>query len=131
VLDGYDNPTYADGTVGGVYGQIPPLANVCRPPGQWNTYDIAWAGPRFEDGELVSPARLTLLFNGVFVHHAVELLGLTTFKRLPAYAPHPPTGPLLLQDHLNPVRFRNVWYRPLGAYDGGDPRSPIRSAQPR
>lgn len=128
VLDGYQNPTYADGTVGGVYGQIPPLVNAIRPPGEWNTYDIAWCGPVFDGDRLVRPARLTLLFNGIFVHVAVEVLGQTAFKRLPEYKPHDPVGPLELQDHGDLVRYRNIWYRPLGKYDGGRPESPIRSA---
>ncbi|HEV7298642.1 MAG TPA: DUF1080 domain-containing protein [Tepidisphaeraceae bacterium] len=128
VLDCYDNPTYADGVAGGVYGQIPPLANVMRPPTQWNTYDIAWNGPVFDGDRLVRPARLTLLFNGVYVHHAVELLGQTGFRNLPAYKPHAPTGPLVLQDHQDLVRYRSVWYRPLGRYDAGRPESPVRSA---
>lgn len=131
VLDGYDNPTYADGTVGGVYGQIPPLVNAIRAPGQWNTYDIAWVSPRFDGERLVSPGRLTLLFNGIYVHHAVELLGGTVFRQLPTYKPHPPVGPLELQDHWDKVRYRNIWYRPMGAYDAGDPRSPVRSALAR
>jgi len=128
VLDNYDNPTYADGTVGGVYGQIPPLANAIRPPGQWNTYDILWNGPVFNGDQLARPARLTLIFNGVCVHHAAELLGNTPYRQLPSYTPHPPRGPLRLQDHGNPVRFRNIWYRPLGKYDAGRPESPVRSA---
>lgn len=128
VLDGYQNPTYADGTVGGVYGQIPPLANVIRAPGEWNTYDIAWSAPLFDGDRLVRPARLTMLFNGVFVHVAVELLGQTAFKRLPEYKQHDPTGPLELQDHGDLVRYRNIWYRPLGQYDAGRPESPVRSA---
>ncbi len=128
VLDNYENPTYADGTVGGVYGQIPPLVNAIRPPGQWNTYDIAWVSPRFDGDRLISPGRLTLVFNGIFVHHAVEVMGPTQYRKLPSYSPHPPAGPLVLQDHWDKVRFRNIWYRPLGQYDGGAAESPVRSA---
>jgi hypothetical protein len=128
ILDGYENPTYADGTVGGVYGHIPPLVNAVRPPGEWNVYDVAWVGPRFAGERVVSPGRVTLMVNGVYVHNAVEVMGRTTFRKVPEYAPHPAVGPVVLQDHLNPVRFRNIWYRPFHQYDQGDPASPVRSA---
>ncbi|HRU05952.1 MAG TPA: DUF1080 domain-containing protein [Candidatus Brocadiia bacterium] len=117
VLDCYQNPTYADGTTGALYGQCPPLVNACRKPGEWQTYDIIWEGPRFEAGRLVRPARITVIHNGVLLHHAKELQGPTQHKKLAAYVPHPPAGPLELQDHNNPVRFRNIWYRPLKDYD--------------
>jgi hypothetical protein len=117
VLDGYQNPTYADGMTGAIYGQYPPLVNACLPPGQWQTYDIIWVGPRFDGDKLVSPARLTLLHNGVLLHHDQPLMSPTTHKRLASYEPHPTLGPLMLQDHRNPVRFRNIWYRPLKGYD--------------
>jgi Domain of Unknown Function (DUF1080) len=119
VLDCYDNPTYADGTAGAVYGQFPPLVNACRRPGEWQTYDIVWLAPRFEGERLVSPAYVTIILNGVVVQYHRELLGPTTHRRVTPYAPHPPTGPLRLQDHGNPVRFRNIWYRPL------DPRGDL------
>jgi hypothetical protein len=128
VLDGHENLTYADGTVGGIYGQIPPLVKAIRAPGEWNTYDIAWVGPRFDGDKLISPAKVTLLFNGIYVHNAVELLGETLFKRLPVYTPHEPVGPLMLQDHWDKVRYRQVWYRPLGQYDAARPESPVKSA---
>jgi hypothetical protein len=117
VLDCYDNPTYADGTTAAVYGQYPPLVNACRRPGEWQSYDILWEGPRFEGEKLVRPARVTVLHNGVVVHHAAELIGRTGHRNVPGYAPHPPTGPLKLQDHGDLVRFRNIWYRPLKGYD--------------
>ena len=117
VLDDYDNPTYADGTAAGIYGQFPPLVNACRKPGEWQTYEIIWIAPRFDGDKLVSPARLTLLHNGVVVHHDTELTGPTTHRRVLTYEPHPPTGPLVLQDHGDLVRFRNIWYRPLKSYD--------------
>jgi hypothetical protein len=113
VLDCYDNPTYADGTTAAVYGQHPPLVNACRKPGEWQTYDIVWITPRFEGERLVAPAYVTVFHNGVVVHHHREILGPTTHRRVMPYAPHPPTGPLRLQDHGHPVRFRNIWYRPL------------------
>jgi hypothetical protein len=117
VLDSYDNPTYADGGAAGVYGQYPPLVNACRKPGEWQTYDIVWIAPRFDGEELATPARLTLLHNGLVVHHDVSLTGPTTHRKVLQYEAHPATGPLGLQDHGNPVRYRNIWYRPLKGYD--------------
>ncbi|RKY02695.1 DUF1080 domain-containing protein [Candidatus Poribacteria bacterium] len=117
VLDCYGNITYPDGMTAAIYGQYPPLVNACRKPGEWQTYDIIWEAPRFEGDKLVRPAYLTLIFNGVVVHNHVALLGPTGHRRLPEYRPHPPVGPLRLQDHGNPVRYRNIWYRPLKGYD--------------
>ncbi|MCX7016247.1 MAG: DUF1080 domain-containing protein [Candidatus Sumerlaeota bacterium] len=117
VLDCYDNPTYADGTTGAIYGQYPPLVNACRKPGEWQTYDIVWIAPRFDGARLVSPARVTIILNGVLAQHDKELQGPTQHRKLAQYQPHPPVGPLVLQDHKNPVRFRNIWYRPLTDYD--------------
>lgn len=117
VLDCFDNPTYADGTTAALYGQYPPLVNACRPPGMWQTYDIIWEAPRFEGDRLVRPAYATVIHNGIVVHHHAELLGGTGHRKLPEWEPHPPVGPLRLQDHGNPVRFRNIWYRPLKGYD--------------
>jgi 3-keto-disaccharide hydrolase len=117
VLDCYENPTYADGTTAALYGQYPPLVNACRPPAEWQTYDIIWEAPRFDGERLSRPAFVTVLHNGIVVHHRAEVLSGTGHRTLPAYRPHPPTGPLRLQDHGNPVRFRNIWYRPLKGYD--------------
>lgn len=115
VLDCYDNPTYADGVTGGIYGQWPPLANACRKPGEWQTYDIIWEAPRFEQDKLVRPAFITVLLNGVVVQNHTQLIGPTTYRDTVPYKPHPPQGSLELQDHNNPVRFRNIWYRELGS----------------
>lgn len=117
VLDCYDNITYPDGTTAAIYGQYPPLVNACRKPGEWQTYDIIWLAPRFEGENLVRPAIVTVLHNGVVVHHATELMGATQHRILPSYTPHPPVGPLRLQDHGDLVRYRNIWYRPLKGYD--------------
>jgi len=117
VLDGYDNVTYADGTTAAIYGQYPPLVNACRKPGEWQTYDIFFVAPRFEGEKLVSPAYVTVIHNGVLVHHHQKLLGLTGHKILPSYKPHPPRGPIRLQDHGNPVRYRNIWIRDVKGYD--------------
>ncbi len=113
VLDSYENETYYDGQCGAIYKQSPPLANVCRKPGQWQTYDIIWAAPRFKDGKLVSPAYVTVLQNGVLIQNHFALEGDTPFHRPPAYHPHGEKGPIALQYHGNPVRFRNIWVREI------------------
>jgi hypothetical protein len=117
VLDCYGNPTYADGMTAAIYGQCPPLVNPCRKPGEWQAFDIVWVGPKFDGAELLSPAFVTILHNGVVVHHHKELRGPTKHKQLMSYAAHPPVGPLVLQDHGDLVRYRNIWYRPLKSYD--------------
>lgn len=113
VLDGHQNPTYADGQVGAIYGEYPPAVNASRPAGQWQTYDIIWKGPRFEGDKLVRPAHVTLFFNGVLIHHNQPLTGPTSHKNVTEYKAHPTEAPLMLQDHSDLVRFRNIWYRPL------------------
>lgn len=112
ILDSYENVTYFDGQCGAIYKQHPPLVNASRKPGEWQTYDIIWKCPRFDDeGKLVSPACITVLHNGVLIQNHFELLGDTPFNRAPEYKPHPDKGPLSLQYHGNPVRFRNIWVR--------------------
>jgi Domain of Unknown Function (DUF1080) len=120
VLDSYQNKTYADGSAAAIYGQYPPLVNVMRPPGQWETYDIVWTAPRFDaDGKLLSKAHETVFHNGVLVQNNVELTGPTGWIGRIPYRPHPERMPIALQDHGNPVRFRNIWVRELG-----NPRHP-------
>ncbi len=119
VLDNHQNPTYADGIMGAIYGQCPPLVNACRKPGEWQTYDIIWEAPVFADDKLVTPAYVTVLLNGILLHHHKELQGPTKHRETTCYEPHPPVGPLELQDHGDRVRFRNIWYRPLAGYDQG------------
>ena len=114
VLDNYDNLTYSDGTVGAIYGQYPPMANSIRPPGEWNVFDIVWETPQFSGGKLSRPAFVTVLLNGVLLHHRRELLGATGHKIAPEYLEHEAKGPISLQDHGNPLRFRNIWIRELG-----------------
>ncbi|MCK4760367.1 MAG: DUF1080 domain-containing protein [Candidatus Aminicenantes bacterium] len=114
VLDCYKNKTYADGMAAAVYGQYPPLVNACRPPGEWQTYDIVFRRPHFaEDGSLIYPARMTVFHNGILVQNNVELMGPTAWKKRVLYQAHANKLPLSLQDHGSPVRFRNIWIREL------------------
>ncbi len=114
VLDSYQNPTYFHGQAGSVYKQHAPLVNVSRKPGEWQTYDIIFTAPVFDEiGNVDKRARVTVLHNGVLVQNNVEIYGETWHDRAPAYIPHGPTGPIKLQDHGNPMRFRNIWIRPL------------------
>jgi hypothetical protein len=126
VLDTYGttNKTYADGQAAALYGQYPPLVNPGRPPGQWQTYDIVFRAPRFDAaGKVLSPARVTVLFNGVLVQDNRELSGPTANKARPPYAAHADKLPLGLQDHSHPVRFRNIWIRELAPAEPTLPRS--------
>lgn len=113
VLDSFQNPTYADGGAGSLYGQWPPLVNASRPPGTWQTYDIIFTAPRFDGEKLVSPAIVTALHNGVLVQNHRAYLGPTRHKTFPQYKSHPALMPLKLQDHGDPVRYRNLWIRRL------------------
>jgi hypothetical protein len=119
VLDSYteknyeDNKTYADGQAAPMYGQHPPMVNACRKPGKWQSYDISFLRPIFdEDGRLVRKARITVLHNGVVVHDNLEIEGTTSHKKKAKYSAHG-KGYIHLQDHGNPVRFRNIWVREL------------------
>jgi hypothetical protein len=113
VLDSFENESYADGQAAAMYGQFPPDVNASRAPGEWQTYDIFWRAPRFEGQELVAPGLVTVVHNGVVVHHAREFIGASAHRTVGAYAPHAARGPIVLQDHGNPVRYRNVWVREL------------------
>jgi hypothetical protein len=114
VLDSHDNPTYPDGSAGALYKQRPPLVNVSRKPGEWQTYDIIFRAPRFEsDGKLKEPGYVTVLHNGVLVQNHTEIEGTTAWDAAPAYSAHPDKLPLSIQDHGNPVRYRNIWIREL------------------
>ena len=114
VLDNYNNKTYPNGQCGAMYGNYAPLVNACRKPGEWQTYDIIFTAPKFDEmGKATKRARMTVLQNGVLVQNNAEIYG-ETFNDKPAlYIAHPPKGPIKLQDHNNPTRFRNVWIRPL------------------
>jgi hypothetical protein len=114
VLDSYHSVTYADGQAAAVYGQYPPLVNASRPPGQWQTYDIIFHGPRFDaNGKLLRPAIVTVIHNGVLVQDHVAIMGPTMHKQRPPYHVTPVKLPLRLQDHNHPVRYRNLWIREI------------------
>jgi hypothetical protein len=114
VLDSYNNKTYPNGQAGSVYKQHIPLVNASRAPGEWQSYDIIFMAPHFDsEGDLVKPATLTVFHNGVLIQNHVEIKGGTTFRGEPVYNAHPENLPLSLQDHGNPVSFRNIWIREL------------------
>ena len=114
VLDSYDNKTYFHGQAGAVYKQHAPLVNASRKPGEWQTYDIVFHAPRFDDqGKVIDRARVTVLHNGVLIQNNVEIYGNTFHDRPALYIAHPSEEPLHLQDHGNPVRYRNIWIRRL------------------
>jgi len=122
VLDSYRNETYADGQAASLYGQYPPLVNASRPPGEWQSYDIVFRRPRFAtDGTLRQPARMTVLHNGILVQDNAELWGPTNWLRHLPYKAHPDKRPILLQDHSNPVRYRNIWVRELAELERATP----------
>ena len=113
VLDNYNNPTYADGFAGSVYGINPPMANALRAPGEFQVYDIVFRRPILKDGKVIDPGHLTVFCNGVLLQDATPLEGPGGHLRRSLPVAFPEKGPLKLQDHGNPVRFRNIWYRPL------------------
>ncbi len=114
VLDSYQNATYWDGACGSLYKQWPPMVNACRKPGEWQTYDIIFESPRFDDhGKLQKPGYVTVLQNGIVVQNHSELEGSTAWDQAPHYEPHPLKQPIHLQDHGNPVRYRNIWLREI------------------
>jgi len=115
VLDNYNNRTYRNGQAGSIYKQHAPLVNVCKAPGEWQTYDIIYTAPRFrDDGTYFTPPRVTVLQNGVLVQNNVEVRGPTEYIGIPEYFVQPHgDGPIILQDHGNPVSYRNVWIREL------------------
>jgi hypothetical protein len=119
VLDNFKNPTYADGACGSIYGQYPPQVNACLPPGTWQTYDLVFHRPRYEGNTLKEPAYITVIQNGVLVqdHHRIE--GPTAHMHVASYPSKamPEKGSIHLQFHGNPVKYRNIWVRPLEALE--------------
>lgn len=114
ILDCYENETYVNGMTASTYKQTPPMANACRAPGEWQTYDIFFKAPRFTpDGKLVEKAAVTVVHNGVLVQLNTPLYGPTEYRGQPSYKYHTPRQPLRIQDHNNPVAFRNIWVREL------------------
>ncbi len=113
ICDSYTETIYPDGSAAAIYGETPPLVNATRPPGKWQTYDIIFTAPRFKDGKLVEPAYVTMFHNGVLVHHNTKIHGPCAWRVIKPYEPHPAKQPLMLQAHGNPVRYRNIWVRPL------------------
>ena len=114
ILDSYNNKTYVNGQAASIYKQYPPLVNASRKPGEWQTYDIIFHAPRFDDaGRVTKRATVTVLHNGVLVQDDVEIQGDTSHDRPPTYTKHPAKQPIRLQDHGNPMRFRNIWVREL------------------
>jgi hypothetical protein len=116
VLDSFENRTYANGQAGSVYKQHIPLVNASRPPGEWQSYDVVFTAPRFDaEGTLLAPAYMTAFHNGVLIQNHVALRGPTLYIGEPAYEAHADRAPLLLQDHDNPVSYRNIWVREITA----------------
>ena len=122
ILDSWKNPTYFDGQCASIYKQFPPLVNASRKPGEWQTYDIIWEAPRFnDDGSVKRAAYVTVLHNGVLVQNHTELDGSTHYDKPAKYEKHPEKQPLHLQFHGNPVKFRNIWIREIKPIVGKKP----------
>ena len=113
IFDSYSAKIYPDGIAGAIYGETPPMVNPIRPPGQWNSYDILFTTPVFENGTVVRPATVTVHFNGILVHCNQVIYGPCAWREIAQYVPHAAELPLRLQEHGNPVRFRNIWIRPM------------------
>ncbi|VGO22438.1 3-keto-disaccharide hydrolase [Pontiella sulfatireligans] len=113
IMDAWENTAYPDGMAGAVYGQTPALVNVCKQPGEWQSFDIFFTAPVFKGGELVTPAYVTILQNGVLVQNHMEIYGPTEHNKAPPYKVHADKLPIVLQNHGQSVRFRNIWVREL------------------
>ena len=114
ILGTHNNESYADGMAASLYAQYPPLANPCRPNGEWNVYDILFRAPVFaEDGSLKSPAYVTVFFNDIVVQNNVAMTGTTSHMRRAKYSKHADAMPIRLQDHSDPIHFANIWVREL------------------
>ena len=113
IMDAWENTAYADGMTGAVYGQTPALVNVAKKPGAWQSFDLVFTAPVFKDKEVVSPGYVTVLQHGVLVQNHTEIYGGTQHNVLPKNVVHGPQAPLVLQNHNQPVKFRNIWVREL------------------
>ena len=113
ILESHDSYVYADGNAGAIYGQFPPLVNPARPAGEWQSFDIFFTAPVFEGDKMVSPAHVTVVYNGVVVQNHQAILGAVAHRALPGPYPKATKGPITLQDHKSSVQFRNIWIRPL------------------
>ena len=109
----HEKQIYADGQCAAIYGETPPLVNACRPPGQWQSFDIFFNAPVFKNGKLSKPASVTMLHNGVLVHLNTVIHGPIAWRKISEYQPHADSMPLKISGHSSPVRFRNIWVRPL------------------
>ena len=116
IVDSYRNPTYVNGQAGSVYKENPPLVKAMRPPGEWQTYDVVWTAPVFnDDGSVKSPAYVTAFHNGELVQNHFALTGITKNTGIPEYHNHGP-APIMLQAHGDPsapISFRNIWIREI------------------
>ncbi|MGJ8656255.1 MAG: 3-keto-disaccharide hydrolase [Akkermansiaceae bacterium] len=118
IMESFKNVTYPDGQAGAMYGQYPPLVNASRPQGEWQSYDITFIAPEYKDGEVVTPATITVIHNGIVVQNAQPYKGPTVFRKLASYPKdHPAKGPISLQFHGDPIEYRNIWVRDLGEYN--------------
>lgn len=117
IFDDWDNPIYADGRIGAIYGQWPPLVNAGRRPGEWQSYDIVFEAPRLDGDKVLKPAYITVFLNGVLVQNHTELLGPTVYRAAARYIAQPAEDAIVLQNHNSPVRYRNIWARKPGSYD--------------
>jgi hypothetical protein len=127
VLDSYDNKTYFDGQCASLYKQSPPMVNACRKPGEWQSYDIIFTAPRFDEAQkdpvkVLRPGYVTVIHNGVVVQNHFELLGNTNYDKPPAYEKHPLKQPIRLQNHGDLVKYRNIWLREIKPLEGTKPK---------
>jgi hypothetical protein len=114
IFDSYTTKIYPDGQAAAIYAQTPPLVNACRPSGEWQSFDVVFFAPKFDESrKLLQPARATVLHNGILVHHNQEIYGNSPHASLASYDTVPAKGPVVFGAHTCPVRFRNIWVRPL------------------